>query len=93
MMAKGEIAGPGVFVPEQIVPCDRFFREFACWGVTVDAQMREILAAPGGLNLARAGASSPAGAAPQRSSAACAAPVSTSSNCAMRRALRMPQSS
>jgi saccharopine dehydrogenase-like NADP-dependent oxidoreductase len=48
MMARGEIAGPGVFVPEQIVPCDRFFREFARWGVTVDAQMREILAAPEG---------------------------------------------
>jgi saccharopine dehydrogenase-like NADP-dependent oxidoreductase len=46
MMAKGEIAGPGVFVPEQIVPCDAFFRELARWGVTVDAQMREILAAP-----------------------------------------------
>ena len=48
MMANGEIAGPGVFVPEQIVPCDRFFSEFARWGVTVDAQMREILAAPEG---------------------------------------------
>jgi len=46
MMARGEIAGPGVFVPEQIVPCQRFFSEFARWGVTVDAQMREILAAP-----------------------------------------------
>jgi lysine 6-dehydrogenase len=48
MMAGGEIAGPGVFVPEQIVPCERFFSEFARWGVTVDAQMREILAAPEG---------------------------------------------
>jgi lysine 6-dehydrogenase len=48
MMARGEIAGPGVFVPEQIVPCDSFFKEFARWGVTVDAQMREILAAPDG---------------------------------------------
>jgi saccharopine dehydrogenase-like NADP-dependent oxidoreductase len=47
MMAAGEIAGPGVFVPEQIVPCERFFAEFARWGATVDAQMREILAAPG----------------------------------------------
>ena len=46
MMAAGEIAGPGVFVPEQIVPCERFFEEFARWGATVDAQMREILAAP-----------------------------------------------
>ncbi len=46
MMASGEIAGPGVFVPEQIVPCERFFAELARWGVTVDAQMREILAAP-----------------------------------------------
>ena len=48
MMASGEIAGPGVFVPEQIVPCARFFEELACWGVTVDAQSREILAGPGG---------------------------------------------
>jgi saccharopine dehydrogenase-like NADP-dependent oxidoreductase len=48
LMARGEIAGPGVFVPEQIVPCERFFSEFARWGVTVDAQMREILAAPEG---------------------------------------------
>jgi saccharopine dehydrogenase-like NADP-dependent oxidoreductase len=47
MMAAGEIAGPGVFVPEQIVPCERFFTEFARWGATVDAQMRELLAAPG----------------------------------------------
>jgi lysine 6-dehydrogenase len=46
MMARGEIAGPGVFVPEQIVPCERFFSEFARWGATVDAQMRELLAAP-----------------------------------------------
>jgi saccharopine dehydrogenase-like NADP-dependent oxidoreductase len=48
MMARGEIAGPRVFVPEQIVPFDRFFGEFARWGVTVDAQMREILATPQG---------------------------------------------
>jgi lysine 6-dehydrogenase len=48
MMASGEIAGPGVFVPEQIVPCDRFFSELARWGVTIDAQMREILAVPPG---------------------------------------------
>jgi saccharopine dehydrogenase-like NADP-dependent oxidoreductase len=48
MMARGEIAGPGVFVPEQIVPCAAFFKEFARWGVTVDAQMREILATPEG---------------------------------------------
>jgi saccharopine dehydrogenase-like NADP-dependent oxidoreductase len=47
MMASGEIAGPGVFVPEQIVPCARFFEELARWDVTVDAQSREILAAPG----------------------------------------------
>jgi saccharopine dehydrogenase-like NADP-dependent oxidoreductase len=46
MMARGEIAGPGVFVPEQIVPCEKFFTEFARWGATVDAQMRELLAAP-----------------------------------------------
>jgi lysine 6-dehydrogenase len=46
MMAAGEISGAGVFVPEQIVPCERFFAEFARWGATVDAQMREILAAP-----------------------------------------------
>ena len=46
MMARGDIAGPGVFVPEQVVPCEKFFSEFARWGVTVDAQMREILAAP-----------------------------------------------
>ncbi len=48
MMARGEIATPGVFVPEQIVPCERFFGEFARWGVVVDAQMREILATPDG---------------------------------------------
>jgi lysine 6-dehydrogenase len=47
MMASGEIAGPGVFVPEQIVPCERFFEEFARWGASVDAQCREVLAAPG----------------------------------------------
>jgi saccharopine dehydrogenase-like NADP-dependent oxidoreductase len=46
MLARGDIEGPGVFVPEQVVPSDRFFAEFARWGVTVDAQMREILAAP-----------------------------------------------
>ncbi len=44
MMARGDIAGPGVFVPEQVVPCEDFFAEFARWGVTVDAQMREVLA-------------------------------------------------
>ena len=47
MLARGEIAGPGVFVPEQVVPCERFFQEFSRWGVTVDAQMRERLTAPG----------------------------------------------
>jgi len=46
MLASGEIAGPGVFVPEQVVPCREFFRRFARWGVTVDAQMREVVAAP-----------------------------------------------
>lgn len=46
MMARGDIAGPGVFVPEQVVPCEAFFAEFARWGVTVDAQRRERLAAP-----------------------------------------------
>ncbi len=53
MMARGEIAGPGVFVPEQIVPCETFFTEFARWGATVDAQMRELLAAPEALNRRR----------------------------------------
>ena len=43
---RGDIVGPGVFVPEQIVPVERFFAEFARWGVTIDAQMREIVAAP-----------------------------------------------
>ena len=47
MMARGDIKGRGVFVPEQIVPCELFFAELARWGVTVDAQSREILAAPG----------------------------------------------
>jgi saccharopine dehydrogenase-like NADP-dependent oxidoreductase len=47
MLARGEIAGPGVFVPEQVVPCERFFEELSRWGVTVDAQMRELLASPG----------------------------------------------
>jgi saccharopine dehydrogenase-like NADP-dependent oxidoreductase len=43
MLARGDIAGPGVFVPEQVVPCEQFFAEFARWGATVDAQMRELL--------------------------------------------------
>ena len=47
MLARGDIVGPGVFVPEQVVPCEAFFAEFARWGVTVDAQMRELLAGPG----------------------------------------------
>ena len=47
MLARGDIKGPGVFVPEQVVPCEPFFAELARWGVTVDAQCREILAAPG----------------------------------------------
>jgi lysine 6-dehydrogenase len=46
MLAQGEIVGPGVFVPEQIVPVERFFAEFARWGVTIDAQMREVVATP-----------------------------------------------
>jgi lysine 6-dehydrogenase len=46
MMASGEIRGPGVFVPEQIVPCERFFEELSRWGVTVDAQMNEIVHEP-----------------------------------------------
>ena len=48
MLARGDIKGPGVFVPEQIVPCEQFFAELTRWGITVDAQSREILAAPGG---------------------------------------------
>ena len=39
------VIGLGVFAPEQIVPCDRCFREFARQGVSVDAQMRQILVA------------------------------------------------
>ncbi len=46
MLCSGEIAGPGVFVPEQIVPCEAFFESFARWGARVDAQMREVLASP-----------------------------------------------
>jgi lysine 6-dehydrogenase len=46
MLAKGEIAGPGVFAPEQIVPPEPFFRELARWGVKVDAEMREVVATP-----------------------------------------------
>jgi saccharopine dehydrogenase-like NADP-dependent oxidoreductase len=46
MLARGEIAGPGVFVPEQAVPCEAFFTEFARWGARIDAQMRRSLAAP-----------------------------------------------
>ena len=46
MMAGGQIAGPGVFVPEQIVPTEAFFAELARWGVTVDAQMRQAVATP-----------------------------------------------
>ena len=48
MMARGEINAPGVFVPEQIVPLEPFFAEFARWGVTIDAEMRAIVAAPDG---------------------------------------------
>jgi saccharopine dehydrogenase-like NADP-dependent oxidoreductase len=44
MLATGEIAGPGVFVPEQIVPCEEFFRRLARWGVTIDAEMRQVVA-------------------------------------------------
>lgn len=47
MLANGEVSGPGVFVPEQIVPCESFFAELSKWGVTIDAQMRELLASPG----------------------------------------------
>ncbi len=47
MLARGDIAGPGVFVPEQVVPCEPFFAEFSRWGASVDAQMRELLATPG----------------------------------------------
>jgi saccharopine dehydrogenase-like NADP-dependent oxidoreductase len=44
MLCSGEIAGPGVFVPEQIVPAEPFFVSFARWGARIDAQMREVLA-------------------------------------------------
>jgi saccharopine dehydrogenase-like NADP-dependent oxidoreductase len=43
MLGRGDISGPGVFVPEQIVPCDDFFAALSEWGITVDAQMREVL--------------------------------------------------
>jgi hypothetical protein len=33
-------------VPEQIVPTDLFFEQFSRWGATIDAEMREVLAAP-----------------------------------------------
>jgi lysine 6-dehydrogenase len=46
MLARGDISGRGVFVPEQVVPTEAFFKEFAAWGATIDAEMREILAAP-----------------------------------------------
>jgi len=46
MLARGDIAGPGVFVPEQVVPCEPFFAEFSRWGVTIDIEMREIVASP-----------------------------------------------
>ncbi len=46
MMAKGEIKGPGVFVPEQIVPTGPFFKALSRWNVVVDAEMKEIVAAP-----------------------------------------------
>ena len=44
MMARGEISDRGVFAPEQIVPPEAFFAAFARWGVTVDAEMKEIVA-------------------------------------------------
>jgi lysine 6-dehydrogenase len=46
MLARGAIVGPGVFVPEQIVPAEDFLAEFATWGVVIDAQMKEIVATP-----------------------------------------------
>jgi lysine 6-dehydrogenase len=46
MLARGDIEGPGVFVPEQAVPTEAFFVEFAGWGATIDAEMRELLAPP-----------------------------------------------
>ncbi|HJW74998.1 MAG TPA: saccharopine dehydrogenase C-terminal domain-containing protein, partial [Thermoleophilia bacterium] len=44
MLARGDIQGPGVFVPEQVVPPEEFFAELAGWGVTFDASMREVIA-------------------------------------------------
>ena len=46
MLAAGDITGPGVFVPEQVVPCEEFFRRFARWGATIDAEMRQVVARP-----------------------------------------------
>ena len=46
MLARGDIAGPGVFVPEQAVPTEAFLKEFAGWGATIDAETREVIAAP-----------------------------------------------
>jgi lysine 6-dehydrogenase len=43
MLASGEISGPGVFTPEQVVPCEQFFTALKRWGVTVDAEMHEII--------------------------------------------------
>ena len=56
MLARGDIAGPGVFVPEQVVPCEQFFAEFSRWGATVDAQMRELLTTPAESSRFRSGA-------------------------------------
>ena len=44
MMATGEIKGPGVFVPEQIVPTGAFFKALSRWNVTIDAVMRAVVA-------------------------------------------------
>lgn len=41
MMAKGEIKGPGVFVPEEIVPERRLFSELMRWGFRFDVCMKE----------------------------------------------------
>jgi hypothetical protein len=46
MLARGDIAGSGVFAPEQAVPTEAFLKEFAGWGATIDAETREVIAAP-----------------------------------------------
>ena len=84
MLARGDIAGPGVFVPEQVVPCEAFFAEISRWASP--STRRCASCSPPGLSAASRVGRQPS------SSCVCGGRRSTPSRCAMRRA-RLPQSS